>query len=190
MKPDPIFPGERFDEHASDLDAWRADQERLKAAEDAAHGRIDRALGDLGQARALAAAMDLCFQAASKRPYRSVLDAPGDPAPLDVGELHARAGGDLCTEDPATGLCSACCASLETCPTCHGRGYHRDTCDHPDGWHDPMPDVKGTDILPERSAARDSWTLDRMAEVMREPEWSPDTLDELAELLRSTGREY
>lgn len=78
--------------------------------------------------------------------YRPGIDTPDDGrTSLErLSELHARAGGDLCTEDPETGLCSVCCVALETCPTCHGRGYHRDTCDHPDGWHDPMPDVRGT----------------------------------------------
>lgn len=43
MRPDPIFPGERFDDHAVDLDAWRADQERLRVLESDAHARLDRA---------------------------------------------------------------------------------------------------------------------------------------------------
>ena len=39
---------EPFDENAMDLDAWRADQERLRREEETARARIDRALEHFG----------------------------------------------------------------------------------------------------------------------------------------------
>jgi len=67
VKPDPIFPGERFDENALDMDAWRADQERIRVLEESAHSRLDRAVLRLS---------------APAVPYRSVLDVEGSPAPF------------------------------------------------------------------------------------------------------------
>lgn len=57
MLPDSTFPGERFDENALFMDAYREDMSRRGTE------RIDRALR----------AVDY---------YASVLDEPGDPAPL------------------------------------------------------------------------------------------------------------
>lgn len=112
--PDPIFPGERFDEHASDLDSWRADQERLRVLEESAHARIDRAA---------------LRMVSGPGPYASALDLPGSPADC-------------------------------------------------------------VDLLPERSAARDAWTLDRLAELLHSDTrpWGLELEREAIELIRSTGR--
>ena len=136
MRPDSIFPGERYDEHAADLDAWRLDQERIRSAESAQHARIDRALA----------------------PWSSALDLPGSPVALDI----------------------------PICPVCHlpAHASESDDLDRHEGC---------VDILPERSAARDSWTLDRIAEFLADSNeelyaWGHIPYDQLRELLRSTGR--
>lgn len=63
--------------------------------------------------------------------------------PAAVLDLHAAAGGDLCTFEP-DGWCHACGVSdSDPCPDCTGRGYCRagcrcgltDACT-PDGRHD------------------------------------------------------
>lgn len=67
-------------------------------------------------------------------PFRWHVLVEGKPwPPLPAAERkrleleHPAAGGDLCLDD-GSGCCGGCGVSLETCPECHGLGYHRDGC--------------------------------------------------------------
>jgi hypothetical protein len=85
MRPDPIYCGERFDEHAAYLDAWRADRERLQAEEASAHVRLDRAVERIvGGPTPMERAHGPGFKAPDTQPrtYRSALDRDGSPAPM------------------------------------------------------------------------------------------------------------
>jgi hypothetical protein len=67
-----------------------------------------------------------------------------------------------------------------------------ETCDHGPGFcardhaRDALRASPSADILPERSAARDSWTLDRISELLTHGQGLGDP--ELLGLIRSTGR--
>lgn len=101
----------QFDEHALDLDNWNRYQ-ALRAAEQSAHDRLDRALCCMG-------------------------------------------GGSLDLHDGELG---------------------------------PSGPAQSADILPERSAARDSWTLDAIAQILRDQNEPADSMPDVRELIRSTGR--
>lgn len=51
--------------------------------------------------------------------------------------MHADGCPEKCGDKGCT------CVLGEACPTCGHTEDHADTCNHPDGWHDPMPGVKG-----------------------------------------------
>ena len=203
-----------YHEHGeADVASWRADMERLREDEEAGHARIERALGRVQNVHS-----PTCG-AVHVEPRISALPVADSRAPsrekerMTAPQLLPLAEAASVLRVPATWLRvetrsgrlpSVRCGSrtLVHVPTIARKLLARARLDAPG---DPAGLV---DILPERSAARDSWTLDRMAETaarlgdegrcltLLHP-WTLDPcpccaaglLSEIRDLLRSTGRD-